>query len=76
MATELEKHGCNLNDKLWFAKILMENPGMIYKVHMDYFLAGADCTITASYQASMIKIQSYFFPLNSFSTINNSSLPM
>lgn len=53
MATELEKHGCNLNDKLWSAKILMENPGMIYKVHMDYFLAGADCTITASYQASI-----------------------
>ncbi|WP_226528127.1 homocysteine S-methyltransferase [Metabacillus niabensis] len=53
MATELENHGCNLNDRLWSAKILMENPHLIKKVHTDYFNAGADCAITASYQATI-----------------------
>ena len=53
MATELEKYECNLNDRLWSAKILMENPELIKKVHLDYFKAGADCAITASYQATI-----------------------
>ncbi|MDV2684681.1 homocysteine S-methyltransferase [Alkalihalophilus lindianensis] len=53
MATELEKYECNLNDRLWSAKILMENPEVIKKVHLDYFKAGADCAITASYQATI-----------------------
>lgn len=53
MATELENYGCNLNDRLWSAKVLMENPELIKKVHLDYFGAGADCAITASYQATI-----------------------
>lgn len=53
MATELEGYGCNLNDRLWSAKVLMENPKLIKKVHLDYFRAGADCAITASYQATI-----------------------
>ncbi|MFC0471593.1 homocysteine S-methyltransferase [Halalkalibacter kiskunsagensis] len=53
MATELEKYECNLKDRLWSAKILMENPELIKKVHLDYFKAGADCAITASYQATI-----------------------
>lgn len=52
MATELEKRGADLNDPLWSAKVLLENPGAIEAVHFDYFLAGADVAITASYQAS------------------------
>ena len=52
-ATELEKRGCNLNDSLWSAKILMENPEIIGEVHRDYYQAGADCVITASYQATV-----------------------
>lgn len=51
-ATELERYGCDLNDPLWSAKILMENPKVIADVHSDYFAAGADCVITASYQAT------------------------
>ncbi|PSL40041.1 homocysteine S-methyltransferase [Planomicrobium soli] len=53
MATELENYGCNLNDRLWSAKIVMENPELVKKVHLDYFEAGADCAITASYQATI-----------------------
>ncbi|ANU15663.1 homocysteine S-methyltransferase [Planococcus maritimus] len=53
MATELENYGCNLNDSLWSAKILMEKPELIKQVHADYFQAGADCAITASYQATI-----------------------
>ena len=52
MATELEVRGCNLNDPLWSAKVLLETPELIRDVHTDYFAAGADCAITASYQAT------------------------
>ena len=52
-STELERRGCNINDELWSAKILMEQPDMIGKVHADYFAAGADVAITASYQATI-----------------------
>ncbi|MFZ3196078.1 MAG: homocysteine S-methyltransferase, partial [Bacillus mycoides] len=53
LATELEAHGCNLEDPLWSARVLLENPELIYQVHSDYFRAGADCAITASYQATI-----------------------
>jgi homocysteine S-methyltransferase len=52
-ATELEKRGCDLSHSLWSAKVLMESPEMIAEVHTDYFHAGADCVITASYQATV-----------------------
>ncbi|MDZ7277607.1 homocysteine S-methyltransferase [Pantoea eucrina] len=52
LATELEARGCNLADALWSAKVLMENPELIYQVHYDYFAAGANVAITASYQAT------------------------
>ena len=53
MATELERHGCDLNDALWSARILLEQPELIRDVHLDYFHAGADFAITASYQATV-----------------------
>jgi homocysteine S-methyltransferase len=52
LATELERRGANLNDPLWSAKLLMEQPELIRAVHADYFLAGADVATTASYQAT------------------------
>lgn len=52
LATELQQRGCDLNDPLWSAKVLIEQPQLITAVHYDYFVAGADCVITASYQAS------------------------
>jgi homocysteine S-methyltransferase len=52
MATELEARGCNLADSLWSAKVLVDNPELIREVHLDYFRAGAQVAITASYQAT------------------------
>lgn len=53
LATELERRGCNLKDDLWSAKILLEQPEQIKQLHYDYFKSGADCAITASYQATI-----------------------
>jgi len=53
LATELESRGYNLKDELWSAKILLEQPEAIKQLHYDYFKAGADCVITASYQATI-----------------------
>ena len=53
MATELEGRGCDLNDDLWSARVLLEQPELIRAVHLDYFNSGADIAITASYQATV-----------------------
>jgi homocysteine S-methyltransferase len=53
LATELERRGYDLKDDLWSAKILLEQPEAIKQLHYDYFKAGADCAITASYQATI-----------------------
>jgi homocysteine S-methyltransferase len=53
LATELERRGFDLKDELWSAKILLEKPEAIKQLHYDYFKAGADCVITASYQATI-----------------------
>ena len=53
LATELERRGCDLKDDLWSAKILLQQPEIIKQVHLDYYKAGADCAITASYQATV-----------------------
>ena len=52
LATALELRGADLNDPLWSAKLLVEDPSMIRDLHADYFRAGADVAISASYQAS------------------------
>lgn len=52
LATELERRGAQLNDPLWSAKLLIDQPELIRAVHADYFLAGADVATTASYQAT------------------------
>jgi homocysteine S-methyltransferase len=57
LATELERRGCNLNSALWSAEILVNNPQLIYETHLEYFEAGADVVITASYQASVAGFQ-------------------
>jgi homocysteine S-methyltransferase len=52
LATELERRGADLNDPLWSARVLIEQPELIRAVHADYFAAGADIATTASYQAT------------------------
>jgi homocysteine S-methyltransferase len=53
MGTALEQLGANLNDRLWTAKVLAEQPELVKQVHLDYFRAGADAGITCSYQATL-----------------------
>ena len=53
LSNELEKQGCNLNDKLWSAKLLETNPEAIIQVHFAYLNSGAQCITTSSYQASI-----------------------
>ena len=52
LATELERRGHDLDDPLWSAKVLLEDPGAIRAAHRAYLEAGADCITTATYQAT------------------------
>jgi homocysteine S-methyltransferase len=53
LATELERRGHDLNHALWSARLLLTDPRAIGQVHDDYLAAGAECLISASYQASL-----------------------
>jgi len=52
LATELAARGCDIAGPLWSARVLRENPEAIERLHYDYYMAGAQVAITASYQAS------------------------
>ncbi|XP_060181218.1 homocysteine S-methyltransferase 2 [Lycium barbarum] len=52
-ATELERHGADLNDPLWSAKCLFTDPHLVRDVHLDYLEAGADIILSSSYQATI-----------------------
>lgn len=52
LATEMEKHGADLDHDLWSAKMLIDAPEMIRRVHTDFLKSGADVIATATYQAS------------------------
>lgn len=53
LSNELEKLGCDLNHKLWSAKLLKDNPEALIATHLAYLNAGAQIIATASYQASI-----------------------
>ena len=52
LATRLEARGHDLSDRLWSARLLVEEPAEIRATHEDFFAAGAEVAITASYQVS------------------------
>jgi homocysteine S-methyltransferase len=58
LATELETQGFDIAGVLWSAALLQSNPGAIVNAHRAYLDAGADCIISASYQASMMGFMS------------------
>jgi homocysteine S-methyltransferase len=53
LATELEACGADLQDALWSARVLADDPAAIEAVHVAYLRAGAQVLVTASYQASV-----------------------
>lgn len=52
LATALEEAGHRLDDSLWSARLLVDDPEAIVRAHRTFVEAGADVAITASYQAS------------------------
>jgi homocysteine S-methyltransferase len=53
LATYLETLGADISGSLWSASILLSQPSLIKQTHLDYYRAGANVAITASYQASI-----------------------
>jgi len=52
LGTLLEERGQDLSSSLWSARLLIEHSGAILDAHREYFRAGADVAISASYQVS------------------------
>ena len=52
LGSTLEAAGADLAAPLWSAKALVEQPGLVQRVHESFFRAGADVAVTASYQVS------------------------
>jgi homocysteine S-methyltransferase len=53
LATELEARGHDISDRLWSARLLVDDPAAIEDVHLAYYRAGAQVATTASYQATI-----------------------
>ena len=57
LATALERRGHDLRDALWSARLLLDDPGAIETIHVDYLRAGADYITTSAYQATVSGLQ-------------------
>jgi homocysteine S-methyltransferase len=53
LSNVLANQGCDLNHKLWSARMLETDPEAIIMAHLSYLNSGAQCIITSSYQASV-----------------------
>ncbi len=52
LATLLESHGHDLSSALWSARLLREDPAAVAAAHREFYAAGAEVAITASYQVA------------------------
>ncbi|MFT4135202.1 homocysteine S-methyltransferase [Microbacterium sp.] len=52
LATRLESRGHDLSDRLWSARLLLDDPDEVRAAHADFFAVGAEVATTASYQVS------------------------
>lgn len=52
LATQLQSQGCDIDNALWSACLLISNPEAIVDASRAFLDAGAECIATASYQAS------------------------
>lgn len=50
LATQLEAQGCDINNPLWSASIITDDPQAIVDAHRAYLDVGAQIIISASYQ--------------------------
>jgi S-methylmethionine-dependent homocysteine/selenocysteine methylase len=53
LSTALEELGADLNDPLWTARILRDDPELVLAAHRAFVDAGAEVVIAASYQAPL-----------------------
>jgi len=53
LSNVLESFGCDLNQELWSAKMLIDQPELIKRAHLAYLEAGAQCITSSSYQATL-----------------------
>ena len=52
LSTQLQAQGIDIDDRLWTARTLLDDPQAIEQAHRAFVDAGADVIITASYQIS------------------------
>jgi homocysteine S-methyltransferase len=55
LGTMIEVKGGRIgtDNPLWASKYLLEDPEMIYEIHREYYEAGADIGITATYSSCL-----------------------
>ncbi|KAJ5073159.1 hypothetical protein M0811_09114 [Anaeramoeba ignava] len=51
LGTEISRRGFSVDGEvLWSAKAILEKPELLKQIHYDYYLAGADIVVSATYQ--------------------------
>ncbi len=64
LSNVLESLGCDLNHKLWTARLIKENPEAIIQTHYEYIKAGAQVLASSSYQVSGPGLKELGYPEN------------
>lgn len=76
LATQLEAMGYDIGGALWSAALLASDPRAIIDAHRAYLDAGADCIISASYQASRHGFMSHGFSADEADRLMVSSIEL
>jgi homocysteine S-methyltransferase len=53
LSTALEQQGVDLNDAMWTARLLAQDPSEIVEAHRAFYASGAQVATSASYQATI-----------------------
>ena len=59
LGQELVTRSASRPTGLWSAQVMIDAPGLVHKVHRDYFLAGADVATTNSYAIHRDRLKRY-----------------
>ncbi|HXH33338.1 MAG TPA: homocysteine S-methyltransferase [Plantibacter sp.] len=76
LGTLLEARGHDLSDALWSARLLVSDPGAIQAAHEEFFAAGAQIAISASYQVGFEAFQRIGIPSSETERMLRSSIDL
>ena len=64
MGSMLQQEGVKSSGSMWMSKINLENPDIVFKIHRQYILAGADIITTNTFRTNPLAVDNSGFRIN------------